>query len=236
MNQETTNDELRNYLEIALALLMNGTFAVLKIPDIIKIFEGKTEATIVIPPDFLGGILSSLLFMTTCLFISLWVFFDIQEIRLKNEVFESGKIQTKSYLFFLAIGLGLLAGVLITFVDNPRMYSIIAGIMILLSLLALIFDVNKQLKNQLAKEGMVEIADAIKNYYFGHSFILLDSIGLILLIFGFIIQWITPNWLGLDTIHWSYIFVIISLWFHEGIIWSWRISRNRIIENIRLDE
>lgn len=217
---------LRQYFEFSTGIVVATAFAVLKVPRLIELYNA----------DFFYGINASLLFIVTCMWLGGWIYFDQKEIQLLEEYVETRKVERlKSAPFLAAIFIGVLSGLLLGLSDQPRFYIIVALINWIFSAIGakLACDNFKQLSknDETYKTGIPKL---ICEYYLLKPFFLLDYIT-----FAFLIIALTLGWAAFFTnnrfdFYLSYVITILTVLAHEGILWKWRVERDKLIDKIEV--
>lgn len=213
---------LKNYMDIGIGLLMTASFTAVKTPEIFEAIQNNT----------FDGILSLLLFVLTCLWLSAWIYFDFQEIQIIDEAFDTSKINVNSFPFVTAVMVGIGAGILINFTGNPKVYTIITGAILFVSLFG-IPVVRKNIDKAEAIPGHEIVAGLIRKYYEEHRFILVDVVTLAFMVAGVVLVWNPSPEKLIPFSRISSILVFVVLLAHELIYWNWRIRRNREIDKAR---
>jgi hypothetical protein len=210
---------LKQYMEIAIALLLTTSFTVVKTPKII----------LQIQENLVNGLFSLVLFIITCAFLLGWVYVDIMEIRLTEEYINTKKARVSTSPLVSAFLLGISAGFLISLTDMPIIYI---GILLVVFVTGTFGTVVVRRNLQILipeKARNFGVRGAIYEYYMKKPIYRLDFCAYAGLLIGFglaLFSWINDNQLCFIL---SYIMAILSLVGHEVIVWSWRIKRNRKI-------
>jgi hypothetical protein len=216
---------LKNYMDIGIGLLMTASFTAVKMPEI---FETFTD-------NWIDGVLSMALFIATCAFLSGWIYFDFQEIQLVDEAFDTSRVKFNSFPFATAVLVGVGSGILVNVTNNPKIYTIVMGIIIFISMFGIPL-VRKNFANVKINKGKEEIANLIITYYREHHFIFVDLVTLAIMTFGIILV-SNPNSKNLNLLQQiSSLIMLFVLIVHEAIFWNWRIRRNKEIDIARSEE
>jgi len=216
-------DLLKQYLQFGLGLMLTTSFAVLKIP---KLYE-------LVQTNLVEGILSISLFVVTCGWLGGWIYFDHQEIQYVEEYYDTKSVKIKTEPFLSALFIGLFSGLLFGLTDQPRFYILAAMGNWVLGMFGY-KTVRKTLHAAFGKDERYQqgVRKIINDYYLKSPFYWLDTIALIVIAVGLGLAWYS-FFAQKPFFHYlSYGIAIVTVLVHEGILWIWRIRRDRKIEEI----
>jgi hypothetical protein len=217
-------ETLTRFLDIGVGIFVATAFTVLKFPRFGELY--KTNPT--------HAVFSMALFITTCAWLFGWLYFDYQEVQFFRLYIDTdrkkiGWLKLSPFISMLIIG--VVSGVLLGLSDQPRFFIIAASINLLVGFVGQ-KNVDKHFKllNQKFETYKKGPKKAISDYYLKSSFQLLDIIAFAFLAVALVLAWnafITSNQFNL---YMSYSIIIITIIIHEGVLWKWRIKRDRTID------
>lgn len=224
-------DLLKQYFELGVGILLATSFAVLKVPRFIELFN----------INIIHGIGTLLLVIATFIWLGGWIYFDQREIQLLEDYVETEKMRRIKFAPFVSIiFIAILSGLLLGLADQPRFFIMVALINWIFSTFGVKIS-REHLKSVSEKDEAYQtgVRKLICDYYFYRPFILLDC-----LIFGYLIIALVLAWYAYISgnqfdFYLSYSILIVAIFIHEGVLWKWRSERDKSIDEIEnklLDE
>jgi hypothetical protein len=200
-------------------------------------FLKAPKFTEVLGVNLLLGILTIILFLVTCIWFCGWIYFDHREIQIVEDYFsdDTKKIKRLGLTPFLSmLFIGLTSGMLLGLSDQIRYFIPLAIFLWFVSSIAISYLHRKVTmiyisSSRFREEGVPKL---VSEYYLHKPFFVLDFCALAALTVGLFLSWYswyTRIYLGE---YLAYVIAILTICLHEGILWKWRIERDRRIDEL----
>ena len=224
MTKKTYIESLRQYFQLGIGITIAVTLALLSFDKYDKLLN----------EDIFHGILSIALFVVTFFWFIAWIYFDQKELQIFEDYIDTGKLKRLNFsTFFNCLLITILCGVLLATSDKLLFYLIVVIINTVITAIAYSIVHYKSFKiyND-TKEGNNKGQKIILEYYIYRPFFILDSL-MIFLLFSSLALLISSSFTdNKNYFYFSYILCILTIIFHELIIWSWRIKRDKELSKL----
>ena len=227
MTKKTYIESLRQYFQLGIGITIAVTLALLSFDKYDKLLN----------EDIFHGILSIALFVVTFFWFIAWIYFDQKELQIFEDYIDTGKLKRLNFsTFFNCLLITILCGVLLATSDKLLFYLIVVIINTVITAIAYSIVHYKSFRIYLdtKEENNNKGQKIILEYYIYRPFFILDSL-MIFLMFSSLALLLSSSFTNNKNYFYvAYILCIFTIIFHESIVWSWRIKRDK--ELLKLED
>ncbi|MBU0529685.1 hypothetical protein KKF86_08025 [bacterium] len=219
MVKKTYIESLRQFFQFGVSIIIAVTLALLSLDKYDKLLK----------EDIFHGILSIALFVVTFFWFIAWIYFDQKELQIFEDHINTDKLKRLNFGTFLnCLLITILCGVLLATSDKLLFYLIVVIINAVITTIAYYIVHYKSLKiyND-PKEENNKGQKIILEYYIYRPFSILDFLMIFLLLSSLALLILSSLTNNNNYFYFAYILCILTIIFHELIIWSWRIKRDK---------